>query len=321
MSDLFSQIVHRLVLAGLLAGAVIGLTSIRPVVAQEPDKIIRDATLQLWPEYDDPGLLVIYAGDFTGTLTFPQEVAFPLPDNARGIQATARETDGRLITQEWKIVDGKLVYTLPGPGFHIEYYLDRPPSGDERNISHAFETAYGIDSLEIRIQQPARATGFSLTPPPDTSDVGDDGLTYAVVRKSNLKPGDKLDFTIRYKKSDQGLTNAPSAAVQAAITPQPEEEQAAGAVSSFGSWLPYLLIGVGLLALVAAALYWFLRGRERPLSKPRGESAHPVRTAPPSGPAQAIGRDSAFCTQCGRQLGPDDRFCANCGAPRQRYRT
>lgn len=304
--------------AGVLVVIVFLLAAIVPAAAQEPDKIIRDATLQLWPEYDDPGLLVIYSGTFTDTVTFPQEIAFPLPENARGIQATARETDGRLITQQWRVVDGRLVYTLPGPGFHIEYYLDRPPSGDERDISHAFETPYGIDSLDIRVQKPARATEFSLTPPPDSSIVGDDGLTYAIVRKSNLKPGDKLDLTLRYTKPDQGLTSAPSAAAQTAPTPQPETAQASGERSGFGSWLPYLLIGVGLLALIAAAVYWLTRRRGSPTSRPGESSSQAPKTAPPDVPVRANSREAPFCTQCGRQFGPDDRFCANCGTPRQR---
>jgi len=315
----FHRTARRSLPVGVFVVIVLLLAAIVPAAAQEPDKIIRDATLQLWPEYDDPGLLVIYSGTFTDTVAFPQEIAFPLPENARGIQATARETDGRLITQQWKVVDGKLVYTLPGPGFHIEYYLDRPLSGDERDISHAFETPYGIDSLDIRVQKPARATEFSVTPPPDSSIVGDDGLTYAIVRKSNLKPGDRLDLTFRYTKPDQGLTSAPSAAAQAAPTPQSETAQASGEVSSFGSWLPYLLIGVGLLALVAAAVYWFMRGRGNTASpRPGDSSAQSLKTAPPVVPVRASSRDTAFCTQCGRQFGPDDRFCANCGTPRQR---
>jgi hypothetical protein len=314
------KVSRRRLPAGVLVATVLGLALILTVAAQEPGRTITNATLQLWPEYDDPGLLVIYAGEYTGTLTFPQEVAFPLPDNARGIQATARETDGRLINQQWKIADGKLVYTLPGPGFHIEYYVDLPPPSEQRNINHVFETEYAINALDVRVQQPARATGFSLTPPPDKTDVGEDGLTYAALRKSNLKPGDRLEFTIRYRKSDQELTNAPSAAAQAAPTLQPETAQAAGTASGFGSWLPYLLIGVGLLALVAAALYWFWRGRESPTSEPGAKSVHPAKVAPPALSARAVGRDSAFCTQCGRQFGPDDRFCANCGAPRQGQR-
>jgi hypothetical protein len=111
----FPKTAYRLFLAGLLVASVLGLASLLPAAAQEPDKGIGEATLQLWPEYDDPGLLVIYSGEFTDTLQFPQEVAFPLPEGARGIQATSRESDGRLMTQEWQIVAGLSHRVLPGP--------------------------------------------------------------------------------------------------------------------------------------------------------------------------------------------------------------
>ena len=220
MLVLLHRLASRCLPVSISVAILVGLVWAMAASAQGPDKTIGGATLQLWPEFDDPGLLVIYSGDFTGTLPFPQEVAFPLPDNARGIQATAREIDGRLITQQWQIVDGKLVYTLPGPGFHIEYYLDRPPSGDQREISYTHETQYPIGSLNISVQHPARVTDFSLTPPPESSDVRDDGLTYSEVRKTSVKPGDKLDLKIRYKKTDQGLTRPPSASTQTASTPQ-----------------------------------------------------------------------------------------------------
>jgi len=299
---------------GIFAAAVLGQTWVLPAAGQGPDKTIREATLQLWPEYDDPGLLVIYSGDFTGTLTFPQEIAVPLPANARGIQATSKEADGRLTNEQWQIVNGELVYTLPGPGFHIEYYLDRPPSGDQREIGYTFEAPYATDSLDVRVQQPARATDFSLTPLPDSSLVGDDRLTYSSLRKTGLKPGDRLDLEIRYKKTDQGLTSAPIAAAQSAPTPQPETAPAPSGSSA--SWLPWVLIGIGLAALAAAAVYWVLRGRESATPAPAGKSQRSVKTGPPAATSQETGKGAAFCTQCGQQFRPDDRFCANCGAPR-----
>jgi hypothetical protein len=294
----------------ILSGLVWGVA----VLAQEADKTIDGAMLQLWPEYDDPGLLVIYSGDFTDTLSFPLEIAFPLPSGARGIQATSKETDGRLISQQWQIVDGKLVYTLPGPGFHVEYYLDRPPSGNQRDISYAFVTPYVVDTLDIRVQQPARATEFSLTPPFDGTVPGDDGLTYSEMRKTNLKPGDRLDFRIRYGKPDQGLTRLPSVSAEAAPTAPGDAMQATQDESIITSWLPYLLIGVGLLALIAAAIYWLLRSRgaPAPMSTGASDANRAKRTASALGP----GKDTVFCTRCGRKFGAEDRFCAHCGAPR-----
>ena len=93
-----------------------------------------------WPEYDDPGLLVILSGNITGTTTFPQQVAFPIPANARGIQATFIDPNGDLLSQQWQIVDGKLTYSLPSPDFQIEYYLDRPAGGNQRDINSSFSS-------------------------------------------------------------------------------------------------------------------------------------------------------------------------------------
>jgi hypothetical protein len=316
MLVIFRRIVRRWLPVGMLVAAVLGPAGILPAAGQVPDKTIREATLQLWPEYDDPGLLVIYSGDFTDTVTFPQEIAVPLPANARGIQATSKEADGRLTNEQWQIINGRLTYTLPGPGFHIEYYLDRPPAGDQREISYTFEAPYAIGSLDIRVQQPARATDFSLAPPADSSLVGDDGLTYSSLRKTSLQQGDKLELKVRYKKTDQGLTSAPIAAAQTAPTPQFLTTQETAPGASFSPWLPWALIGVGLVALAAAAVYWFLRGKESATPAPAPRGARSAKAGSPAEISPAGATGAAFCTQCGRQFRPDDRFCANCGAPR-----
>jgi hypothetical protein len=288
----------------LLLGALL-LVGIAPVIAQSPDKTIQQATLQVWPEYDDPGVLVIFSGDLSDSVTTPAEVAFPLPATARNIQATSIDAEGRLMNETWKIVDGKLTYTLPGKSFHIEYYLDRPPSGEQRDLAYTFEMPYAISALEIRAQQPARATDFSLTPQPDSSPVSNDGLTYSVARKSNLKAGEKLDLGIRYRKPDQGLTSASRLAATAASPV--EIAPAASQSQPLPSWLPWVLIAAGLLALAALAAYWIWRTRSiMPAPEPRG-----------AGTGKA-GREEgvAYCTRCGSPFRPGDRFCAKCGAPR-----
>jgi hypothetical protein len=318
MLDTFPKIARRCLLAGLAIAAALGIAARLPAIAQEPGKVIGEATLQLWPEYDDPGLLVIYSGEFTGTLQFPQEVAFPMPKGARGIQATSRETDGRLMTQQWQILDGKLVYTLPGPGFHIEYYLDQQPAGDQREMGYTFETPYVVDSLNISAQHPVGATEFLLTPAEDGSIVGEDGLTYSLLNKAGLEPGDKIDLAIRYRKSGKGLSRIPGTSAEITPVPQPSASQEAATGSDFASWLPYLLIGIGLAALAGAILYWILRARVPTTAEPVKNAPRSNKPAPPLATADESGEERTFCTKCGQQFGADDRFCAKCGALRAR---
>jgi hypothetical protein len=292
------------------------LLSVWPAAAQGA-LTIPQASLKLWPEYDDPGVLVILSGDFANDASFPQTVAFPVAEGARNIQATVNDPAKGLLSQQWQMQNGKVAYALSQPGFHIEYYVDRPVSGDKREIVHTFEAPYPIKSLEIAVQQPARATDFSMTPAPNRTTTGADGLTYHFVTLENLAAGEKRDIAISYVKTDSGLSSPQLAltsatpAPTAATSAQPQTKPATQT-----PWLPILLIGVGLLVLIGIGVYWFLSRRR---------TAAPVKTVRPtvtSAPRQPAiqpvpGRAAVFCTQCGNPLRPDDRFCPKCGAPRK----
>ena len=308
----------RLILGGLalLSLVVIFFLGLAlPIGAQGTGLAIDKASLRLWPEYDDPGLLVILSGNITGTMKFPQQVAFPIPANARGIQATFIDANGDLLSQPWQIVDGKLNYSLPSPDFQIEYYLDRPAGGNQRDISYSFEFPYPIRVLEVAAQQPARASAFAMTPQSQRSVQGSDGFTTYLVDRANVSAGDKLPINIRYTKNDQGLSVA-----QAKIdnTGSSGSANPIGATSGRNSTdsLPILLIGLGVALLAGAGIYWFLRIRPTPAPAPTPAKAQASSKADPA-PQPARSTNAAFCTQCGRQLGSADRFCAQCGTPRK----
>jgi hypothetical protein len=291
----------RVTLALSLVLSALAAISVFPAVAQG-DLQIPQASLRLWPEYDDPGVLVIFAGSFADTAAFPQKVAFPVTTGARNIQATVNDAAEGLLTQQWQMEGNKVTYTLPQPGFHLEYYVDRPPSGNLREIVHTFEAPYPIESLEIAVQQPARATDFSVTPQPSSVITGSDGLTYHI---------------IRYTKTDSGVT-APQLAVTSA-TPVAGASESPGAQpkpATPTNWLPFALIGAGLLALIGIGVYWFLSHRRAPPKSVRRPTVTSASSQPAPRPAPAAA--ATFCTQCGRAFRPEERFCAACGTPRKR---
>jgi hypothetical protein len=313
MLDLRSRGLRRKALLSMLLFGLLAATLWFSVSAQS-GMAIKSASLQLWPEYDDPGLLVLFTGTFSDAAGFPRQVAFPLPQGARGIQATVNDPLQGLLSLPWQIVEGSLAYTLPLPSFHVEYYLDRPPSGDQRDISYTFQVPYATDALTVTVQQPARATGFSVTPQPNGSYVGTDELTYYTITQESLQAGSKLDFRIRYSKSDNGLT-APKPATTSASTNPSSGLASAGGASAL---LPWLLIALGALALLGAGLYWGVLLPRRG-SKPATASIRATPTRPREEHLRPAGGDGGggYCTQCGRRLAPSDRFCANCGAPRR----
>lgn len=313
--------VARRALALLFLSTVLALGFGLTTSAQSPGVRIDQASLRLWSEYDDPGLLVILYGAITGTTTFPQEVAFPIPSAARGVQATMVDATGSLLSQPWQLVDGKLVYTLAGPEFQIEYYLDRAPSGNQREVSYIFEAPYAIRNLEVAVQQPARATAFSTTPSPDRSIQAGDGFTYYMTDRENIEAGEKLTFNIRYTKNDQGLSVAQANPQATDLADRASSAAPAATARGSTDWLPYAMVGVGLMALAGAVVYWFVQVRPAttmppsPVKVSRQARAGPPQKLPAAGKVP-VGK-AVFCTQCGHQLGSADRFCAQCGTPRR----
>ncbi len=315
-----------LVLLILLSGTIVS--------AQGAPLTIAQGSLRLWPEFDDPGLLVIFAGDFAQTGSFPQTVAFPIADGARNVQATYRDASGTLLVREYTVTDGKLTYEVPMPTFHYEYYVDRPDTGNQRVIDFRFDPGYAADVLEIVVQQPARSTDFSLTPAAQSTSRGTDGLTYHTLALSNVAAGAPVDIEIRYTKTDSNPTN-PQLAVTGSTTNSPAATPSGAPAQG---WLPYVLIGVGVTALVSVLVYWLLTQRRvQPFrvaknspgsgrrasnlpAKGASTSSTPRTTARPTvraaGPATA-GQGAVYCTQCGHAVQPADRFCSQCGTPRR----
>lgn len=289
--------------AGVLACALIFLLGPLPATAQTTGLSVTTASLRLWPEYDDPGLLVIFAGDFSTATGFPRDVSFPLPAGARNIQAAYPDAAGGLLVAASETSADQLTFRqLPVPAFHIEYYIDRQPSGDRREITYLFEAPFAIEALQISVQQPARATDFSVSPAPESTFMGDDGLTYSTFGRANLVAGNRLEIVMRYVKTDSGVSSPQLAVTTANTAPAPAPPASAGV----GSWLPLVLIIVGTAALVGLLTYWLLSQRQARRLLPAARS--PGRQDPAG--------DTAFCTQCGHAYGKDDRYCAQCGAPR-----
>jgi hypothetical protein len=305
--------VARMSLA-LLAALALALSLAALAAAQDAEPVIEKTSLRLWPEYDDPGLLVINAGEFTDTVTFPRDVAFPIPAGARQVQATVDDPSQGLLTRPFEVANDTLTYNLPLGAYHVEYYVDRAESGDQRAITYTFEAPYRTNALEVAIQQPARSTDFSVSPAPTGSYVGTDGFTYYTFTRENLAPGDEFDIVIRYTKTDNDLSTIGAAP---ALQPTPAPAPAAPSPGGAPDWLPWVLIIGGTVGIAGAIGYWLYQQRKQALSAPKPRAARPTVSAQPK-PTTTTTAADGFCTQCGRALAPGDRFCAQCGAPRRR---
>lgn len=244
--------------------------------SQQNSIVLERLEISLWPEYDDPRLLVIYRGELAED---PQSsLAFTLPKTAQ-IHAVAHVGPaGTLLADDWQLLpdeNDQIVLFTPGSRrFQLEYYDNVLGTAPERSFVFWFRSdRYEIKNLEIEVQQPLRATGFQASPVLDPQGADTRGFSYFGRRAGAVPPGTLIEQRVSYTKTD----------------PLPSLRPAAQ-ISSF-----WIAIGTGL-ALVAFGVVSFVWFRRRRWA---GASAQfCVRCG------YRFRTDEQFCPQCGQRRAP-----------------
>jgi hypothetical protein len=273
--------------------------------------------VQIWPEYDDPSVLVIAAGSLAAETPAPQQLRIPIPAGARVHAVAFPGPEGNLLTLPWSAetdASGQtLVFALDQPRFVVEYYADILAPPPSRSFDLDLVAPYAVQQASLALRQPSRASNLQVTPA--MAEGGLDGLgnpTYAL-ELGALEAGQAVPVRVSYTKADA----EPSVAGL-----EVDETPAAAADGSAQSSLPVIIgVAAGLLA-GAAALYLWTRRRSAGASRQaRRRTARKQGTAllrPPTGSAAPGGAAlNRFCVQCGQKFEGSDRFCRNCGAARR----
>ncbi len=289
----------------------------RPARAQEG---VRFASLEvdLWPEYDrERSMLVIYRIELAPdvprsgqiTLRLPAEVGTP---NAVAEAQTA--TDTLFNVQYSSRQDDNWVYVTFSPTMphvRLEYYDPRLTiDGDRRSFAYQWPGDYPVDSLVVEVQQPRAATRMEITPSlGEPQENPNDGLVYYMASFAGLEAGEAFTLQVAYRKSDDSLSvsNVPVVA---------EPPQAASTTpTSAADILPWALGGIGVLLILAGAVWYWRTSRMDAVEQPRkrrrrsaGKKKTPERKSGGVPPGVQV-----YCHQCGKRADPGDRFCRSCG--------
>lgn len=288
-----------------LVSIMLVMASLPPSVlwAQEETLTIKSMRISLWPEYDDPRILVMYEGEFADGSLFPHEVKFPAPVGAEIEQVCALQKPSNQhqcqLYQAYE-EDGALAisYTLPITTYFLEYYYDGLEGQTDKAFTYEFQSPYRIQKLEIEVQQPLRSASFSLSPDGATPVSRGDGFQYYGYSFDDVTPGQVISIGASYTKSD-------------------DRPSVSGASGEQGGGSTGLIVG-GITAVVALAVVgWlaFLRPRGRRVSVAARSGKGPRAVMPePRGPSHKRGAQKAsFCSHCGLKLDEDDNFCPKCG--------
>lgn len=311
----------------LLAAMVFGAVTL--VRAQEtPGTEILELQVDLWPQFDDPRLLVIYKGTTASPPTQP--LRFPLPAGAEVNAVAHLDDQDQLLNEPWESqASGNrqvITFTPATTRFQLEYYIDVIGSGPEKSFSLDIDVGdQPVGLLGISVQQPAGASSLQGQPPLSGPVAGAFGLSYFARQIENVRPGQTVKQSVTYSKPDDSLSVekiGPPASGLPATQPQ---QDAVPSDSGFATnladrsatrfWLPIaatVVIVIGLVLLGLGALRARRAQSLPPTPEPRsrGRRVRPRRADVAEGAAR-------FCHVCGAPFESEDRFCAECGTARK----
>jgi ribosomal protein L32 len=261
-------------------------------------------TVDIWPEYDRPSVLVIDHLTLDAAAVLPAQVTLRVPARAQVWAVAVVDASGGRINAPYNLqVQGDwavLSITANSPSLQIEYYDPLVKNGTSRRIEYQWAGDAAIDSFGVVFQQPAGATDLALAPAAQSSSV-DKGLTYYRTAPVALAAGQTYSLVANYQKQNDDLT----------ISSMPVEPAQPFGQNTFGNmWINgvtnVILIGLGGLLVAGAVIGVIFWRRNSPKSAARRRHVR-------SGNAEQGPEEAVYCSQCGKRAQPGDVFCRTCG--------
>jgi hypothetical protein len=280
------------------------------VRAQESPEL-SSVEVALWPEFDQPTMLVIYRISLPPQTALPVELSLPIPTSATVNAVATRQPDGSLLNLPYTDDESggwtRLVFQATTPEIQVEYYdSELIKDGSGRHYEYGWAGENAVNSFVIEVQQPVDATEMRISPNLGGGTVGSDGLNYYSSEVGPLAQNQSFKITIDYQKSTdtlsaQSVSVAPSA---------PLDDTTSGL--NLSSVLPYILGGLGVLLLGGGA-YWYWRSGQEETSRPKRNRGSRKRSSPAIIEETSGAGEHVYCHQCGKRAVQGDRFCRVCG--------
>lgn len=253
----------------------------------------------LWPEYDQPSLLVLYDFEVAAGTPLPVTANIRIPRDAN-ITAVAYESETGLLNAEfsgpqedgdWQVIS----FFIRQPAvYRLEYYQPLKYEGAVRSFKYKWPGDYAVNDFRLEVQIPADSTSVKTTPVlPFTLETP---FQSGRASLDNLAAEEYYQLELQYARASNETVFPPASAQ---VDTEPLTQDTAGRVSLDN--LPYYLLGFGIV-LIAGAAYYFRHLNAAPASKPRKR----VQKA-------AAAESQTYCHECGTRALAEDRFCRVCG--------
>jgi hypothetical protein len=292
---------HRWLAVIVLMGALVSSNAAR---AQTPISL-GSLQVQLWPEYDQPSMLVISDFKLPDDTKLPVGVSLRFPKEANLVAVASQTADGTLLntdyqgpttTDAWQSIS----IQIQSPAvYHVEYYQPLSKSGTVRSFAYLWPGDYGVSDLTVSIRLPLDATDVSADPAMQSSK-SPDGTPYLRKDFGALSAGQQLSLQLTYSKASDSLT-----ASQQDLRPSEPLGAATEGRVMLSNYLPYVIGVLGLALVAGGIVYFWQSSRGRAFVRERRHR-------------RALGREErpgseVYCHQCGTRAYTGDRFCRVCG--------
>lgn len=309
---------RRLLFFVVLFTSLIALTGLLPISvgAAEPASL-KNVKLWLYPEYDDPRLLVVIDGEIEG-VTAPATIRFLVPEAA--VMYSAGSMDGETYIphagapgeppRQPSAIPGwdEISYEVVTNHFRIEYYDDVIPTTALKSIDFVLRPLYPISNMTLMSQEPRKSRDYGMEPQCDSQQTVD-GYVFHIWDFTDVPANTPLRQNIHYTRTE--------------TRPSTEINPSSGEMA----WT------IGIVGLVGAAvtggIVWILRSRPAPrkgrpvpagrgasnrAQQRRGRDKPTQQGAAHQGGAQApASGGKRFCAECGHRVDGPARFCPGCG--------
>jgi len=267
--------------------------------------------IEIWSEYDQPAVLVIYRLVLPPDTSLPADISLHIPSAAGVPNAVAsRQADGTLVNLtyeqqsagDWSLLN----FATTSPEIQVEYYDPTLiKDGETRHFEYQWPGDHSVDMLFVRVQQPFGVTNMQISPNLGEGVLGNDGLVYYTADVGSMDVGQSFKIELDYIKESEGLSMS-SLKVQSSAP-------IATSMQAQITWkdvLPWILGALGVVLLVVAAIWYWQSGKQDKIQqKTRRTRRKRVKTPVVS----QEDSDHIYCHQCGKRAQSGDRFCRACG--------
>jgi len=170
--------------------------------------------VSLWPEYDRPGVLVLYEARVSPEAESPATIRLPLPSGIDAPHAVAAHyPDGRLDDNvEWDVVqEGTQAFLdieTPTTGVWVEFYTDLEVQDVSRSFDFLIQGGIEIADLTVEVMHPVGASDVRIKPE-GKAEEADNGLIFTTISLGEQSASDEQEITLNYFKPSSTLLSVP----------------------------------------------------------------------------------------------------------------